>query len=67
MRPNFDRLKSRFYLAFDGADEKIASALGEVIENGGEIAVLTEKIAEADMQQRLSTLGAKPLSVIRFI
>ncbi len=67
VRPNFDRLKSRFYLAFDGADEKIASALGEVIENGGEIAVLTEKIAEADMQQRLSSLGAKPLSVIRFI
>ncbi len=67
VRPNFNRLESRFYLAFDRTAGEGVAALGEVMENGGELAVITEAIPEENMQKRLAELGVKPLSLIRFI
>lgn len=67
VRPNFERLESRFYIAFDRSAADTAATLGEVMENGNEIVVITEAVAEADMKKRLSELGVKPLSLIRFI
>lgn len=67
VRPNFERLESRFYIALDRSAADTAATLGEVMENGNEIAVITEAVAEVDMKKRLSELGVKPLSLIRFI
>ena len=67
VRPNFDKLESRFYLAFNKEDVETVKSLGEVMENGNEIAVITSPTEEAKMQRIISELGTKPLSVIRFI
>lgn len=67
VRPNFDRLESRFYIALEKENGDKAVCLGEVIENGGEVAVITEAMPEAEMKERLFALGIKPLSLIRFI
>ena len=67
VRPNFDRLESRFYLAFNKVDKDAVKELGETVENGEEIAVITAPVAEERMQSIIKELGTKPLSVIRFI
>ncbi len=67
VRPGFDKLESRFYLAFDRADADKVKHLGDVVENGNEIAIVTDSVAEEKMQSRITELGIKPLSVIRFI
>ena len=67
VRPEFDKLESRFYLAFNKADTDTARQLGEVVDNGEEIAIITDSIPEMEMQKKIAELSAKPLSVIRFI
>ena len=66
VRPNFDRMVSRFYIALPKGTE-IPEELGEVMENGEEIAVVTAAISESEMQAKLSAAGLSPLSLIRFI
>ena len=66
VRPNFDRMVSRFYIALPKGTE-LPDGLGEVMENGEELAVVTAEMSEADMQARLSAAGLSPLSLIRFI
>lgn len=66
VRPNFDRMVSRFYIALPKGTE-LPEGLGEVMENGEELAVVTAEMSEADMQAKLATAGLSPLSLIRFI
>ena len=66
VRPNFDRMVSRFYIALPKGTE-LPEGLGEVMENGEELAVVTSEMSEADMQAKLATAGLSPLSLIRFI
>ena len=66
VRPNFDKLRSRFYLAFDKADEE-CKMLGEVTENKGELAVITKEMSESELKAALGATGLTPLSLIRFI
>ena len=69
VKDSFASLVSRFYLAFDASRAaEVEAEFGDAdVRHGEEIAVITEPIAEGDMQERLSRLTAKPLSLIRFI
>ena len=69
-KDRFMSFSCRSYLAFDPtyADE-VRAALGNPteLEVDGEIAVITEQMTEAELNERLATIGASPLSRIRFL
>lgn len=66
---DFDSFESRHYLAFNSADAcKVKAAFADASEvESKEYAVVTAPISEKELNERLSAVGAVPLSHIRML
>ena len=66
----FESFVSRSYIAFpDGSCEAVKAVFGNVscVKSEGEYAIVTEKMSECELKEKLARLTVKPLSRIRFI
>ena len=66
----FESFVSRSYIAFpDGSCEAVKAVFGNVscVKSEGEYAIVTEKMSECELNEKLAKLTVKPLSRIRFI
>ena len=69
-KATFESFVTKSYIALpEGAEGDVKAVFGEVtrISAVGEYAFVTEAMTEAEMSKKLSALGIKPLSRIRFL